>query len=68
MSDAVIGQPVQRPYCDLNGHAWAIGNDACVVCGQSWDALYEVVWVPNPDGSGHGHVIDRGQVNDEHFA
>lgn len=59
MTDAFIGQPIQRPYCEIHGeHLW-LDSDECVVCGQSWNELYEIVTEPQPDGTVKASVVSR---------
>jgi hypothetical protein len=59
MTDLYIGKPIMRPYCTLTGgHFWS-DRDECVVCGQSWNALYEIVHEPQPDGTVKSSVVSR---------
>lgn len=48
--DLFMGTAIMASYCGLNGHFWT-DADECVICGQSWDELHEVVVTPHADGS-----------------
>lgn len=56
-----LGEILTVEQCEeWYGHMWTDG-DSCCFCGQSWNALYEIVCSPQPDGSVRYRVLDRNR-------